>query len=710
MLQNSTSALLGRATRSTAAADDLYSINHFIVASECAKFIFSLLLEMRSKMISCSKLCCSVRNHITRNPWDAMKSVIPAALYLMSNTLQYIALTNLTAPVFQVLYQAKLVTTALTSVAVFKRRYSLQQWICIVGLSLGVAIVVIGEQSAQQTTKVNTALGVLAIAVASLLSAFAGVYFEKILKQEKQHGNGPSLWMRNAMLSFFSILIGLPQGMIQDFTSSEKPYFHGFTTLVWVQVCLLASGGLIVAAVIKHADNVIKGLATGLSVVLSTATSIMIFSTPLTNEFLIGSCIILASVYFFSNPASRLCEKSFVGAGLIITSVLPFVLMSATSMQNYPNDQSTQEEIQYKIVDVISFGSMTRPQYQKAQAKTWGSHTSIRNFFAVDESHDYDKQCTTDLTADDAYAISAKCKTRNFGSRHGRPRDSPLQHFERNVFARQQFLEKKSNPIGWLCCMPRPTLGLAAFFEHYSSTDTSNDHLPDYLIITDDDTYFNMNIFHRELGNKPTDTEPEGYAGCLIRHPFHQIKFTFPHGGFGVILSKAALKNLVEPILCNSGNQSFFVTSACNRLQQPQYDEAQLFHEGMTLIDLMVQYVTFQPYSQYLNWTTGFCQHGDWLWGYFFQYYNVTNHVIEAENLRAVGENRLHSYLGSSIYKSGTGNCLNEREKCNQHSGVCHYQSPELMESVNKKVGHTQSANSGRSHLKSLQPINVTKT
>lgn len=258
--------------------------------------------------------------------------------------------------------------------------------------------------------------------------------------------------------------------------------------------------------------------------------------------------------------------------------------------------------------------------------------------------------------------------------------------------------------------MPRPTLGLAAFFEHYSSTDTSNDHLPDYLIITDDDTYFNMNIFHRELGNKPTDTEPEGYAGCLIRHPFHQIKFTFPHGGFGVILSKAALKNLVEPILCNSGNQSFFVTSACNRLQQPQYDEAQLFHEGMTLIDLMVQYVTFQPYSQYLNWTTGFCQHGDWLWGYFFQYYNVTNHVIEAENLRAVGENRLHSYLGSSIYKSGTGNCLNEREKCNQHSGVCHYQSPELMESVNKKVGHTQSANSGRSHLKSLQPINVTKT
>ena len=37
----------------------------------------------------------------------------------------------------------------------------------------------------------------------------------------------------------------------------------------------LAIGGLIVAGVIKHADNVIKGFAMGMSVALSTAAMVM---------------------------------------------------------------------------------------------------------------------------------------------------------------------------------------------------------------------------------------------------------------------------------------------------------------------------------------------------------------------------------------------------------------------------------------------------
>jgi UDP-sugar transporter A1/2/3 len=67
---------------------------------------------------------------------------------------------------------------------------------------------------------------------------------------------------------------------------------------VWLQ----AGGGLLVAAVIKYADNVLKGLATGVSVVTSTALSIMLFGTPLTGQFSIGAVFILTAVYAFSNP------------------------------------------------------------------------------------------------------------------------------------------------------------------------------------------------------------------------------------------------------------------------------------------------------------------------------------------------------------------------------------------------------------------------
>jgi solute carrier family 35 (UDP-sugar transporter), member A1/2/3 len=59
----------------------------------------------------------------------------------------YIALANLTAPIFQVRYQFKLVTTALLSIMFLPNRtYTCQQWICLILLSIGVAIVVIGEQ------------------------------------------------------------------------------------------------------------------------------------------------------------------------------------------------------------------------------------------------------------------------------------------------------------------------------------------------------------------------------------------------------------------------------------------------------------------------------------------------------------------------------------------------------------------------------------
>jgi solute carrier family 35 (UDP-sugar transporter), member A1/2/3 len=52
----------------------------------------------------------------------------------------------------------------------------------------------------------------------------------------------------------------------------------------------------------QYADNVLKGLATGVSVVFATALSTILFHTPLTPQFSLGAFLILISVYVFSNP------------------------------------------------------------------------------------------------------------------------------------------------------------------------------------------------------------------------------------------------------------------------------------------------------------------------------------------------------------------------------------------------------------------------
>ena len=149
--------------------------------------------------------------------------------------------------------------------------------------------------------------------VACFSSALAGVYFEKVLKKGSTGANGEvkkpvSLWMRNIQMAFFSVIIALVNGYRLKGDDAEKQFMHGFDSWVWALVMLQAGGGLLVAAVIKYADNVLKGMATGVSVVTSTACSVVLFNTPLTIHFFIGGSIILVSVYFFSNELP--CTKS----------------------------------------------------------------------------------------------------------------------------------------------------------------------------------------------------------------------------------------------------------------------------------------------------------------------------------------------------------------------------------------------------------------
>ena len=109
-----------------------------------------------------------------------------------------------------------------------------------------------------------------------------------------------------------TVLIAAAQGWWQQATKTTslarhdvtdaKPYLHGFDAWTWTVVLLQAGGGLLVAAIIKYADNVLKGLATGVSVVVSSALSMVLFHTPLGPKFMIGACLILHAVWFFSNP------------------------------------------------------------------------------------------------------------------------------------------------------------------------------------------------------------------------------------------------------------------------------------------------------------------------------------------------------------------------------------------------------------------------
>jgi UDP-sugar transporter A1/2/3 len=125
-------------------------------------------------------------------------------------------------------------------------------------------------------------------------SGFAGVYFEKILKG----GRPVSLWVRNVQLGIFGVILGVI-GLVGtgDMAIVQRDgFFSGYSPVVWLVVITQAFGGLMIAVVIKYADNILKGYATSVSIVLSSVLSAVFFGFHITFLFCVGTVLVILAV------------------------------------------------------------------------------------------------------------------------------------------------------------------------------------------------------------------------------------------------------------------------------------------------------------------------------------------------------------------------------------------------------------------------------
>jgi len=79
----------------------------------------------------------------------------------------------------------------------------------------------------------------------------------------------------------------------------------GFDTMAWAVVSNQAFGGLLIGIVIKYADNIIKGFATSIAIVVSTVLSIFLFGFEIKPLFVFGSILVISAVYLYSLPPKQ---------------------------------------------------------------------------------------------------------------------------------------------------------------------------------------------------------------------------------------------------------------------------------------------------------------------------------------------------------------------------------------------------------------------
>lgn len=137
--------------------------------------------------------------------------------------------------------------------------------------------------------------------VSGVLSGFAGIYFEKMLK-----GSDVSVWMRNVQLSLLSLPFGIITCFINDGAKIQSQGFlFGYDFFVNYLVVLQAGGGLIVAMVVKYADNILKGFATSLAIIISCVASIYLFNFNLTLQFSFGAFVVICSIFLYGHDPNK---------------------------------------------------------------------------------------------------------------------------------------------------------------------------------------------------------------------------------------------------------------------------------------------------------------------------------------------------------------------------------------------------------------------
>ncbi|ODO06398.1 solute carrier family 35 (UDP-sugar transporter), member A1/2/3 [Cryptococcus wingfieldii CBS 7118] len=293
---------------------------------------------------------------------DCYKLSVPAILYVIQNNLQYVAASNLDVATFQVTYQMKILTTAFFSVLLLRKRLTRAKWASLILLAVGVGIVQIQSTSAPAAVHTSHAghehglrseippdhnmatervmhpmRGFIAVTLACLTSGLAGVYFEFILKgSSSSNSPPPDLWIRNTQLSLFSLIPALVPIVVNPSGPDGAGYitkvlgcFDNFNGWAIGTVLTQTLGGLITALVIRYSDNIMKGFATSLSIIISFMASVALFSYPITLTFVLGASTVLFATYSYNapTPANAIAPRTSIAVapGSPITTSAPIL-------------------------------------------------------------------------------------------------------------------------------------------------------------------------------------------------------------------------------------------------------------------------------------------------------------------------------------------------------------------------------------------------
>lgn len=219
---------------------------------------------------------------------------IPALLYLIKNLLQYYIFAYVDAPAYQILKNLNIISTGVLYRLILKKNLSAIQWAAFILLCVGCTTAQLDTSSESDHALQTPLQGWLMAIVMALLSGFAGVYTEAIIKKRPSR----NINVQNFWLYIFGMIFNLGAVFVQDFDDViSKGFFHGYS---FITVCMIlnhALSGIAVSMVMKYADNIVKVYSTSVAMLFTAILSKFLFGFHLKLSFLLGFTVVSISVY-----------------------------------------------------------------------------------------------------------------------------------------------------------------------------------------------------------------------------------------------------------------------------------------------------------------------------------------------------------------------------------------------------------------------------
>ncbi|KAF8013253.1 hypothetical protein BT93_I1186 [Corymbia citriodora subsp. variegata] len=220
--------------------------NFMVETLKCALSLAALARIWRTEGVTEDNRLSTTLNEVIVYP-------IPAFLYLIKNLLQYYIFAYVNAPGYQILKNLNIISTGVLYRIILKRELSEIQWAAFVLLCAGCTTAQLNSNS-DRVLETPVQGWIMAIVMA-LLSGFAGVYAEAIMKRRPSR----NINVQNFWLYIFGMIFNAIAIVIQDFDAvANKGFFHGYSLITTLMILNHALSGIAVSMVMKYADNIVK--------------------------------------------------------------------------------------------------------------------------------------------------------------------------------------------------------------------------------------------------------------------------------------------------------------------------------------------------------------------------------------------------------------------------------------------------------------------